>query len=141
MHRFPQSAGLVLQWLDESSGRTWRKLPLLGQVEPLIEVVQMLESEPSQLLQTADLGEAKAESLRRWKGTKWELMEVFQMISDIAGSSALPSRSRQVVGEEMREKHWVSTFGIPEPPGKTSAQLSTNIERDVVPLMVFSKQA
>ncbi|CAE7523328.1 unnamed protein product [Symbiodinium necroappetens] len=53
----------------------------------------MLESEPSQ-------SDPDKSSL---------LMEVFQMISDIAGSSALPSRSRQVVGEEMREKHWVSS--------------------------------
>ena len=39
------------------------------------------------------------------------------MISGIAGSSALPSRSRQVVLEEMREKRrdWVSTLQIPEP--------------------------
>ncbi|CAE7220516.1 unnamed protein product [Symbiodinium sp. KB8] len=117
VHRLPQSAGLVLQWLDEGSGRTWRKLPLLGQVEPeslavyseentfkkieervdgnpeynpkAIQVVQMLESEPSQ-------SDPDKSSL---------LMEVFQMISDIAGSSALPLRSRQVVREEMREKH------------------------------------
>ena len=36
MHRLDQSAGLVLQWLDEGIGRTWRKLPLPDQVEPVV---------------------------------------------------------------------------------------------------------
>lgn len=77
-----------------------------------IEVVQMLESEPSQ-------SDPDKSSL---------LMEVFQMISDIAGSSALPLRSRQVVREEMREKHCTGSRRSGSrsrlawrPPGKTSA--------------------
>ena len=36
VHRLPRSAGLVLQWLDEGIGRTWRKLALPGQVEPIV---------------------------------------------------------------------------------------------------------
>ncbi|CAE7876123.1 unnamed protein product, partial [Symbiodinium necroappetens] len=36
VHRLSQSAGLVLQWLDEGIGRTWRKLTLPEQVEPVV---------------------------------------------------------------------------------------------------------
>ncbi|CAE7244524.1 unnamed protein product [Symbiodinium sp. KB8] len=97
------------QWLG--------KLPTAAAAANLVEAGEVTYILAGLAAADRRLGEAKAESLRRWKGTKSELMEVFQMISGIAGLSALPSRSRQVVLEEMREKRpdWVSTLQIPEP--------------------------
>lgn len=61
-------------------------------------------------------GENQKEALQRWKSTKSELMEIFAMLTSINGSSALPSRSRTSVLEEMRQKRpeYVTRLDIPQ---------------------------
>ena len=68
------------------------------------------------LIETCGLNNRQKESLQRWRSTKAELMEIFAMLTAISGSSALPSRSRTAVLEEMRQKRpdYVASLDIPE---------------------------